>query len=148
MNHDLSTLDFLPRQRPYLNLESPNGTFQSKRNQLDFLIDGQSLTELARYDLVSVLCNEWALEEREKSVRRLLREEQADFPNDRRSILVCAECGDIACSAVSLIVNFSEKEVVWRDFGYQNTYEPEVHGDHLRALGPFHFNLEAYRKNL
>jgi len=148
MNHDLSTLDFLPRQRPYLNLESPNGTFQSKRNQLDFLIDGQSLTELARYDLVSVLCREWAPEEREKSVRRLLREEQADFPDHRRSTLVCGECGDIACGAVSRIVDFSDEGAVWRDFGYQNTYEPEIHGEHLRALGPFHSDLDGYRKNL
>ena len=27
-------------------------------------------------------------------------------------------------------------------------YEPEIQGDHLRALGPFHFNLEGYRNNL
>jgi hypothetical protein len=146
MNMKLSTLDFTLRQRPCV--KSLNGTFQSERNYLDFVIDGRSLIDLVRYDLVSVLCREWVSEEREKSVRRLLREAQADFPNDRRSILVCGECGDIARGFVSVIVDFSDEAVVWKDFGYQNTYEPEIHGDHLKDSGPFQFGLEGYRKNL
>jgi len=141
-----STLDFALRQRPYV--KSPNGTFQSERNYLDFLIDGVSLAELARYDLVSILCKEWALEEREKSVRRLLGEESADFPDDRRSLLVCGECGDITCGAVSIMLDISDNTAVWQGFGYQNTYEPEISGEHLRNLGPFQFDLDDYRNKL
>jgi hypothetical protein len=37
---------------------------------------------------------------------------------------------------------------VWRDFGYQNTYEPEIRGKHLRGLGPFQFDAEGYKRNL
>ena len=129
-------------------MKLPGGTFQSERNYLDFLIDGQSLADRARYDIVSILCKEWASEEREKSVRRLLKEEAADFSGDRRSILVCGECGDIGCGAVSIIVDVLDKTVLWRDFGYQNNYEPEIHGEHLKDLGPFEFDLGDYKRKL
>jgi|SRR6267142_407640 len=146
MERKLSTLELVLRQRPYV--KSPSGTFQSERNYLDFVIDGQSLAERARYDLVSVLCKEWVLEEREKSVRRLLLEEAADFPDDRRSLLICGECGDIGCGAVSIIIHLSEKTVLWQDFGYQNNYEPEIHRVHLKDLGPFEFDLVDYKTKL
>ena len=85
-----------------------DGFYKSERNFLDFIVDGQSLGEKARYDLVSVLCGEWAPEERERSVRRLLKEEPANFSDDRRSLLVCAECGGIDCGAVSVVVQLSD----------------------------------------
>ena len=49
-------------------MKSPSATLQSERNYFDFVIDGQSLAKLTRYDLVGVLCREWVSEEREKSV--------------------------------------------------------------------------------
>jgi hypothetical protein len=146
MERKLSTLDFAIRQRPYV--KSPNKTFQTERNYIDFVIDGQSLAERTRYDLVSVLCKGWASDEREKSVRRLLGEEPADFPNDRRSLLVCPLCGDIGCGAVSIVLHFSDKTVLWKGFGYQNNYEPEIHGEHLKDLGPFEFDLGDYKSKL
>jgi hypothetical protein len=146
MQRQVSTLELAFRQRPYV--EIPGGSSQSERHFLDFVIDGHSLAETARYDLVSVLCKEWVSEQREKSVRRLLGEEAADFADDRRSLLVCAECGDIGCGAVSVIVDFSDETVLWRDFGYQNNYEPEIHGEHLKNLGPFEFNLSDYKNRL
>ena len=146
MERKLSTLELTLRQKPYV--KSPSATLQSERNYLDFVIDGQSLAELTRYNLVSVLCREWVSEEREKSVRRLLGEESADFPGDRRSLLVCPNCGDIGCGAVSIILHLSDKTVLWRDFGYQNNYEPEIHGQHLKELGPFEFDLSDYKNKL
>jgi hypothetical protein len=141
-----STLEFAARQRPHV--KSGNGTFQSERNYLDFVIDGQSLKDLTRYDLVTVLCREWVPKECARSVQRLLRQEPADFPGERCSLLVCGECGDIGCGAVSVVVDFSGETAVWRDFGYQNNYEPEIHGEYLRGLGPFEFDLDDYKKKL
>jgi hypothetical protein len=146
MERKLSTLEFIVRRRP--SLKSPSGTLQTERNYLDFVLDGQSLTERMRYDLVSVLCKEWALEEREKSVARLLLEEAADFLDGRRSLYVCAECGDIGCGAVSIVIEQSERTVLWRDFGYQNNYEPQIHREHLKPLGPFEFDLDDYKSKL
>ena len=127
------------------------GTFKSERNYIDFVIDGISLSEIVRsagHDLVSVFTKEWVPEEREKSLRRLLLLEPADFPNNRRSIMVCAECGDLGCGALSILVESSEEEFVWRDFGYENNYEEELHVDGLRDLGPFHFESRAYKEIL
>jgi hypothetical protein len=146
MERKLSTLDFTLCQRP--GVKSQNGTFQTERNFLDFVIDGKSLVALTRYDLVSVLCKEWAVEAREKSVRRLLGEEEADFAGGRRSLLVCAECGDIGCGAVSIVLQLSDKTVLWRSFGYQNNHESEIHGEHLKDFGPFEFELAAYKGTL
>jgi hypothetical protein len=142
----LSTLDFAFRQRPHVKM--PGGSSQSERNFLDFIIDGQSLAEQTRHDLVSVLCKEWLPEERERSVRRLLGGEAADFADERRSILVCAECGDIGCGAVSAVVDFSDQTALWREFGYQNNYEPEIHDEHLKNIGPFVFDLNDYKRKL
>jgi hypothetical protein len=143
MERKLSKLEFAFRQRPLRGESS-----QNKRNFLDFIVDGQSLTDRTRYDLVSVLCKEWVAAERERSVRRLLGEEAADFADNRRSLLVCAECGDIACGAVSVIVAFTDETAVWRDFGYQNNYEAQVAGEHLKSLGPFEFDLGDYKNKL
>ena len=146
MEQPLSTLEFAVKQRPYI--KRPDGAYQSERNFLDFIVDGESLSKKARYDLVSVLCKEWATEEREKAVRRLLREEPADFGDDRRSLLVCAECGGLDCGAVSIIVDLSDKTALWRNFGYQNDHEPEIRGEHLKNLGPFEFDLSDYKRKL
>lgn len=77
MNHRRLTLDFVLRQRPHTR--SHDGTFHSERNDLDLRLDGKSLMDPARYDLVSVFCREWVRAEREKSLRRLLLMEPADL---------------------------------------------------------------------
>lgn len=77
MNHRRSTLDFVLRQRPHTR--SHNGTFQAEHNYLDLMLDGKSLVDPARDDLVSVFCRECVRAEREKSVRRLLLMEPADL---------------------------------------------------------------------
>ena len=146
MERKLSTLELTLRRRPYVKLTG--GAYRSERNYLDFVIDGQSLSDRARFDVISVLCKEWALEECEKSVRRLLGEGSADFLDDRRSLLVCPECGDIGCGAVSIALRLSEKTAIWQDFGYQNNYELEIRGEHLKSLGPFEFELGDYKSKL
>src|SRR5271167_2896452 len=98
----ISTLELARKRRPYAKFG--NGNTQSERNYLDFVIDGIPLSERiahAGYDLVSVATKEWTQSERQRSLRRLLLEEPADFPNDRRSLMVCGECGDLGCGAIS-----------------------------------------------
>ena len=127
------------------------GAFKSERNYIDFVIDGTSLGEIlsnAGHDLVIVFTREWMPEEREKSLRRLLLLEPADFPKNRRSIMGFAECGDLGCGAVSVLVESLGEEFVWRDFGYENNYEEVLHVDGLRDLGPFHFESRTYKEIL
>ena len=79
----------------------PDGTFKSQRHFLDFLIDGHSLWEqLKKPDMVSVLCSEYAAKSHDESVKavnRLLLLEKADHPNDRRTLFICSEYGDLGC---------------------------------------------------
>jgi hypothetical protein len=122
-----------------------NGTYKSPRGFLDVVVDETSLRErLGEPDLVSVLCFDFALPETLKAADRLLLRADADFPNDRRSLFVCAECGDLGCGAVSVPISRVDELVVWSDFGYENTYEEQVSREPYKGIGPFQFDSKQY----
>ena len=77
-------------------------------------------------DMVSVLCLDFALPESLRAVDRLLLKSEADLPNDRHSLFVCAECGDLGCGAVALSVKRTGEQVRWSDFGLENDHEEKV----------------------
>jgi hypothetical protein len=128
----------------------PNGTFKSERHFLDFVVDGQSLWEVlgSRHDMVSVLCVEYAKDEITKAVGRLLLEEKADLPNDRRSLFVCSECGDLGCGAITAVVERRDWNFRWSTFGYENNYLPGVSLDAYNVVGPFTFDAVRYESTL
>lgn len=128
----------------------PSGGYKSERHFLDFVVDGRSLWELLgkRHDTVSILCFEYSRDEVTKAVRRLLLTEKADLPNDRRSIFICSECGDVGCGAITALVEKRGDAVIWKAFGYQNTYEDEIYIDDYKAVGPFAFNATVYHRTL
>jgi hypothetical protein len=71
------------------------GKNRTVRDYLDFEVDGICLSTKFG-DMVS--CLGWAVSDwNDKAVRRLLLEEPADFENNRRSLYVCPECGDLGC---------------------------------------------------
>jgi hypothetical protein len=149
MPSTMSVLALRMKRRSGITFSSGSG--KSERNYVDFLIDGKSLSDHSAslgYDLVSVLAREWIPEERERSVRRLLLAEPADFPNNRRSLLVCSECGDLGCGALSISIDITEGEVTWADFGYQNNYDEEIWAKGLGELGPFRFDRSQYENAL
>jgi hypothetical protein len=95
------------------------GGGKTQRDYLDFIIDGQPLSEKIGGDLAS--CLGWFVPaENTKAVRRLLLEEPADLPNNRRSLYVCPECGDLECGAVTAVIERSGDKIIWRDFGFQH----------------------------
>ena len=57
------------------------------------------------------------------ALRRLLGEAEPDAPDGRVSVYVCAECADLGCGAITVLVERDESAVSWRDWGYQNNYE-------------------------
>lgn len=120
------------------------GGGRTQRDFLDFIVDGQPLSELVG-DQVS--CLGWfEPEENAKAVRRLLLKEPADLPNNRRTLYVCPECGDIGCGAVSLVVERDEGSIIWRDFGYENGYEGIIHAEGFEEVGPFTFDRVGYEE--
>ncbi|MDQ3754796.1 MAG: hypothetical protein M3371_08700 [Acidobacteriota bacterium] len=122
------------------------GFAQSRRDFLDFAIDGQSLSTMLNVeesDLIS--CLGWFVaDENTKAVRQLLLQEPADLPNNRRTLYVCPEGGDIGCGAVSLIIEQVGDKIIWRDFGYENNYEDVVHTESYEDVGPFIFDRAEY----
>jgi hypothetical protein len=149
MNSDLSILNSELAHRPYRDMGG--GVHKSARRYVDFVVDGRSLGQLINslgYDLVSVFTAEWENSYFEDAKQRLLLQKDSDFPNGRRSLYVCSECGDLGCGAVSIIVEFQGESVIWRNFGYENTWEEIVRFEQLKDIGPFRFPLVSYRKTI
>jgi hypothetical protein len=109
---------------------------------LDFVVDGRSLFDalIARgHDMTSCLTlDPFGAEARERLVLR----QPGDLPSGRVSLYVCAECGDLGCGCISVAVERIAGSIVWRDFGYENNYEPEFKP--LIGIGPFHFSSVHY----
>lgn len=127
-----------------------NGTSKSERHFLDFVVDGESLWEALgeRHGTVSILCAEYSADETAKAVGRLILNEKADLPNDRRSLFVCSECGDLGCGAITAVVERQGETITWKAFGYENTYEDKILLDAYKTVGPFMFGARDYQRTL
>jgi len=140
----ISTLNLVPLLRSGEKFK--DGTFKSQRTFLDLVVDGVSLWERLgkRHDMVSLLCSDFAELETANGVDRILLKSDADFANDRRSLFVCAECGDLGCGAITVLVKRTADRVVWDDFGHENTYEERLTSDDYADVGPFQFEFHQY----
>jgi hypothetical protein len=127
-----------------------DGTFRSHRTFLDLVVNGVSLWGLLGkpHDMVSVLCLDFTQSEMLKAVDRLLLKSDADLPSNRRSLFLCAECGDLGCGAISVSIKREDDRVVWADFGYENTYEAQVLRADYANVGPFEFEFHPYQSTL
>lgn len=105
--------------------------------------------KLNKPDIVSVLCFEYAasaLDESLRAANRLLLTEMADHPNDRRSLFICSECGDLGCGAISCVIVRDGDAIVWKEFGLQNNYEENVERSRYAGIGPFIFDAASYER--
>ena len=122
------------------------GGGRPQRDFLDFVVDGQPLSELVG-DYIS--CLGWVdAEENTKAARRLLLKEPADLPNDRRTLYICPECGDIGCGALSVVVERVGNKIIWRDFGFENNYENIIQRTGFEGIGPFTFDDRSYDRTI
>jgi hypothetical protein len=133
-----------------IGVKYPDGAYKSERQFLDFVVNGESLWDSVgnQHDMVSALCFNYAMEEVKKAVGRLLLTEKADLPNNRRSLFICSECGDVGCGAITVAVVREDDTITWKDFGYENTYEDAVLLEKYKSLGPFTFKTEEYEGTL
>ncbi len=140
---EVSTIELVKNYRPSVKL--PGGATKSHRDYYDFVINGFPLSDLAKKrDMVSCLwipVNKWTIE----AAQRLLLEIPADFPENRRSLYGCAECGDLGCGAISLVIESEDTMIVWRDFALQTNYEDVLHQlPDFDELGELRFNKTEY----
>lgn len=98
------------------------------------------------FDLVSCLANWPTKAEFHKSLNRLLLLEEADFLNDRRSLFVCGECGDLGCGAISIVVEESATTFSWRGFGHERSWDNDI--EMFNEVGVFVFDKTQYLETL
>ncbi len=131
-------------ERPAEKLQG--GAYRTGRVAADFVIDGSALGPRVRRvsDLIPRLG--WGTRQsQEEALGVLLLERPADFPDDRRALYVCPECGDFACGTVTAVVEREDDTVTWRDFRYETETDPPTGPDDLYDLGPYHFAWGEYR---
>jgi len=80
----------------------------------------------------------------DEAIDRFLGLGAPDAPGGRTAFYVCPECGDLGCGAITALIVHGPDVVVWRDFGYQTDYEPEVGTEGRNGVGPFTFDATAY----
>ena len=151
MPQGVAHLSLIKRIRPGTVGPVKRGPFKTERPFLDFVIDGVSLYEAAAKDrdLVSAIWMEPPVpEERMRAIRRLLATEPGDASDGRVSLYVCPECGDLGCGAITIRIEGTSEEILWRDFGYENSYEAHVERGPLASLGPYRFDRVEYTARL
>ena len=118
-----------------------------ERRYLDFVVDGQPLGDLLQVG-DSIGCLGWNEPKHEADTgQRLLLKQTSPLETGRRMLYICAECGDIGCGAFTAQIEKTAAHFVWRDFGYENDYDPsELDLTKYAAFGPCLFDKAAYWK--
>ena len=119
----------------------PGGGHHTERRYLDYVVDGTSLHDRLRIgDQVTALgC--WL----PTSERRYIEQQLLASPSGRVPLYVCAECGDLACGAVTVQIERTSEGFVWRDFAFENGYDEDMRdAESYRGVGPFVFNRTEY----
>lgn len=81
--------------------------------------------------------------------QRFLLAAPADLPDGRNSILVCPLCGDLGCGAFSSRFQLDGSRMIWSEFGYENSYDPEsVDFSTYKELSPLVFDWAQYQAEL
>jgi len=136
----ITLLETVRAERPGQQLS--HGASKTRRLYWDLVVGGKPLSSLLpqTLDLISPLG--WGSPDfHRRAQAELLLEGPASFSEGRRALLVCPECGDLGCGAISAIIEKRGQLVVWRDFGYQTNYEGTVR---TIDLEPLTFDWDRY----
>lgn len=88
----------------------------------------------------------WDLDAAIRGLDGLAEADAGEFDDGRAAILVCAECGDLECGALSLRVRIDGELVSWSEFGWQ---VPRVEGfEPISVPLSFTFAAPGYRSRI
>ncbi|NYV78616.1 oxidoreductase, partial [Streptomyces sp. UH6] len=125
------------------------GAHITHREFTDFVVDGRPLLfRLADLDAVSPLASDVPPAIFAEQVRALLLEAPAPLPGGRYLVYGCPECADLACGAVTAVIERDGEDYVWRDFAWQTDDHPDMRLNGYHGLGPFRFRGDGYRRAL
>jgi hypothetical protein len=129
-----------------------NGDYQVHRDFVDFIVDGRPLLfQLSDLDAVSPLASDIPPAIFTEQVRGLLLEADPPLPDGRYVIYGCPECADLACGAVTAIIEREGPEgedYIWRDFAWQTDEHADLELNGYHGIGPFRFHGAEYREAL
>ncbi|MGW3729545.1 oxidoreductase [Streptomyces sp. NPDC000851] len=126
-----------------------DGGYQVHRDFVDFIVDGRPLLfQLSDLDAVSPLASDVPPAIFTAQVRSLLLEAEAPLPGGRYVIYGCPECADLACGAVTAVIDRADDDYVWRDFAWQTEEQVDLELNGYHGIGPFRFHGEEYRAAL
>ncbi|MDX3643607.1 oxidoreductase [Streptomyces sp. MB09-02B] len=123
-----------------------NGDYQVHRDFVDFIVDGRPLLfQLSDLDAVSPLASDVPPSIFTAQVRSLLLEAEAPLTSGRYVIYGCPECADLACGAVTAVIERDGDDFVWRDFAWQTEEQADLKLNGYTGIGPFRFHGSEYR---
>jgi hypothetical protein len=126
-----------------------DGAYQVHRDFVDFIVDGRPLLfRLSDLDAVSPLAADVPPAIFTAQVRALLLEAEAPLPGGRYVVYGCPECADLACGAVTTVIERDGDDYVWRDFAWQTEERVDLELNGYHGIGPFRFRGEEYRAAL
>jgi hypothetical protein len=126
-----------------------NGDYQIHRDFVDFIVDGRPLLyQLSDLDAVSPLASDVPPAIFTAQVRSLLLEADAPLPGGRYVVYGCPECEDLACGAVTAVIDREGQDFVWRDFAWQTDEHADLELNGYHGIGPFRFDGAEYRAAL
>jgi hypothetical protein len=137
-DNDFSKLELVRRTRS-------GGSGRTRREYLDFVVDGQSLHDLLDPgDLIG--CLGWQSEKSDDILKeRLLLKQPSEIGGNRYLIYVCPECGDIGCGAITVQIQKSRQGVVWSSFIFQNNFTEAMSvNESYSHVGPYVFDKHQY----
>ncbi|MFK4018123.1 oxidoreductase [Streptomyces albogriseolus] len=147
MSAEYATFGLAPAIRPGGLLAG--GDFQVHRDFVDFVVDGRPLLyRLSDLDAVSPLASDVPPSLFTAQVRGLLLETGAPLPDGRYVVYGCPECEDLACGAVTAVIERDGEDVIWRDFAWQTGAHADLERDGYHGMGPFRFRGAEYRAAL
>ncbi|WP_020603856.1 hypothetical protein [Spirosoma spitsbergense] len=125
-----------------------DGLSKAERKHIDFIVSGQSLGQLVsafmadRIGIFGWIPDKWHENDRVDEFLGLIPPE---LTTGRTSFYVCPECGDIGCGAITAKIEVTEKQVIWKEFGYETNYSaPDL--SRYQEVGPFIFERTVYAK--
>lgn len=80
-------------------------------------------------------------------VNQFLKTKDSELQTGRIMLLVCRECGDIGCGAITLEVQKNEDSYVWKNFAHENDSFELIETDFL-DIEPKEFSKNEYENAL
>lgn len=126
-----------------------NGDYRAHRDFVDFVVDGRPLLfQLSDLDAVSPLASDVPPAIFTAQVRGLLLETDPPLPGGRHIVYGCPECEDLACGAVTAVIEADGADFTWRDFAWQTDEHADLERNSYHGIGPFRFRGTEYREAL